>query len=70
MVFNEQPGIDSGFYLLGCGDALITVENGVGVGAVFTVLLTKTAAENVRGKQDTHTPRLSSRALDPRTVRD
>jgi hypothetical protein len=33
MVFNEQSGIDQGFYLLGCGDAVITVENGVGVGA-------------------------------------
>ena len=33
MVFNEQSGIDPGFYLLGCGDAVMTVENGVGVGA-------------------------------------
>ena len=32
MVLNEQSGIDQGFYLLGCGDAVMTVENGVGVG--------------------------------------
>ena len=33
MVFNEQSGIDPGFYGLGCGDDVMTVENGVGVGA-------------------------------------
>ena len=33
MLFNEQSGIDPGFYRLGCGDAVMTVENGVGVGA-------------------------------------
>jgi hypothetical protein len=33
MVINEQSGIYPASYLLGCGDAVMTVENGVGVGA-------------------------------------
>src|SRR5688572_15345664 len=32
-LFNEHPGINPTSYLLGCGDAVMTVENGVGVGA-------------------------------------